>query len=246
MDLHTINFLSNVGDDNYDNSTWIKNLLQVGINNLLTKYNQAFPFRMVMLRNRFCHICQRSDVDIFSERCDDFSGLYGQVGWIYCKKCVSIMHLYKKNYEKKQSYLTYTRTKFLRDKSYNFWRVSSNSSIVPYIQEKAKCLKCNGNTITMFEKRGDSRLYIPVFWKYMNEEYNKSLPLANLLQFNRDTLGYNKESFGITDLNKKWEGLIQKEYDIANIWSNILVVFHKKNIPNGIIRKICLLWGNLA
>lgn len=244
MELETINFKSNISYNSVKgNYSWIKHLLDVGINNLLSKYDEIFPFRMVMIKSGICYICKKK-VETFTIRSDDFNGTYNQEGWIYCKKCAPIMRLSKIYYENKQPFLTYSKTDFIRNVHFNFWRVSSNPKIQPYIQKEAKSLRCIGNTLTIFQKNAVSRLYVPVLWKYKGEEYNKPVSLSNLIQFNRGVFGYTKEIF--TNIDEKWVSLIKKEYDIANVWCHMLFVFNKINIPYGIIRNICLLLDSLV
>ena len=251
MDFDTINLINNKMDES--NYFWIKNLLEAGINNLITKWvNGVDPFRLVWIQSNQCHICEATETDVWCESTDDFNGRHNNVGWIYCKKCTKLMALSKYHYEKKQTYLTYSQTRKLRRNKYRFWRVSSNPKISPHMQKEGDILQSLGNTLCIMDKTdvigkklGLGRIITPIRWE-CNGEYNKTIFLSNLIQFNRNLLGYNIKHLPVTNLNKNWITLINREYAIANKWSEIIVILIKKNIPNGIIRNICSIWGGFT
>ena len=149
-------------------------------------------------------------------------------------------------YYKKQNYLTYSQTEKIRDHKYKFWRVSSNCNISPYIQENSESLKQMGNTLFLAVKNNKKRVNIPISWTLNRDEYSKLLFLSNLIYFNRNIFGYSLLVLDIPDLNPDWINAIKKEYKLANIWSELLLVLLENNIPYGVIRSICLIWGGFT
>ena len=245
MNINHINLASVKNSES--NYNWINNILNIGIDNLIDKWiNNKKPFRLVLIEAKKCYICDDNDIETWSEHTDDFSGVYNRNGWIYCKKCAKLVELSKFYYYKNNNILTYTQTSKLRDYKFKFWRVSSNASIHPYIQKDAESFKRLGNTLFINKKNNKKRINIPVSWHYDNYEYNKSIFLANLIYFNRNILGYSLENLDIQDLNIDWIRIINKEYILANCWSELVLILTKNNIPNGVIRNICLFWGGFT
>ena len=235
MDIHSIN-LVNSDKSNYN---WIKNILTIGIDNLITKWINCFPFRLVMIRSSYCYTCDTFIKEVWTETTDDYDGDYSRCGWVYCKKCAKLKEYSKYYYEKNQKHLMYRQTNSLRGKIFKFWRISSNKSIPPYIEKNSEIIKGAGNTLNIVGKR----ITVPISWSYGGEEYNKNIYLSNLLYFNRDLFKYRFENLGITNLNKTWKDLLNSEYVLVNRWCELIVLLIKKNIPNGIIRNICNMWG---
>lgn len=244
MNINEINLTDKIVDES--NYRWINNLIDTGISNLIDKLDYDDPIRLVMIPANHCFICNTDNTVVWIEHTDDYKGIYHHYGWQYCKKCTKLMTIFKKNYEKKQPYLTYDKTKNLRKSKYLFWRVSSNPIISPYIQRDGCIIKSIGNSLNILKKNNIERISTHISWKYKNDEYNKMLFLANLIHFNRDILGYNITNLPITNLNKKWTDVINKEYEIANRWSQIIPILYKKMIPSAIIRIICLNWGGFT
>ena len=245
MDIYSINFTKNKPDES--NYNWIKNMLNIGIDNLITKWiDNNEPFRLVMIESKKCYMCDNKSTETWCQHTDDFNGKYNRCGWLYCKKCANLVEMSEYYYYKKQNYLTYSQTSKLRKHKFKFWRVSSNPLISPYIQENSESLTCMGNTLFLTEKNNKKRVNIPISWEYDKGEYNKSLYLSNLICFNRNILGYTINNLDIPNLTIEWTNAINKEYNLANNWSELLLVLTKNSIPNGVIRNICLIWGGFT
>ena len=100
MDITSINLNAYKTDES--NYNWISNILYIGIDNLLTKWiDNNEPFRLVMVESKKCYMCDKNNIETWTEHTDDFNGKYNRYGWLYCKKCASLVELSKFYYEKK-------------------------------------------------------------------------------------------------------------------------------------------------
>ena len=222
---------------------WIKNLVTLLITDTIQKWvDNCLPFRMVMIRSNYCYICETSSTTVRVKQTDDYDGKYNHYGWLYCSSCKTLKDCALKHYEKQLTYLTYSQTNILCDKVYQFWRISSNPNIQPYIQKNCELYITNLVCLS----RGTERLCTPISWIYRGEELNKYIFLSNLIHFNRKHFSYTRLEFGTVPVTHKWIKRISREYQIANIWSTMVKILVINYIPNAIIREICYVWGGFT
>ena len=200
------------------------------------------PFRLVMISSVKCYICGKNKQQynqLRSRHTDDFDGLYNKKGWSFCLDCEYKVDMAEKYYNLSQNYLTYNQTQFLRDNEFKFFRVSSNKDIKPYVQDSAKVFRCTGNSLINIK----NRLLVPLTWKYGVHEYQKLVYLSNLIYFNDKFFGKSFSFEPEDKISSKWLGYIDKEYNYSNGWFILLKILNDKNIPNGLVRDICIYWG---
>tara|TARA_Y100000991_G_scaffold215129_1_gene204608 strand:- start:1470 stop:2120 length:651 start_codon:yes stop_codon:yes gene_type:complete len=195
-------------------------------------YEKYRPFRKVMVKTNLCYICYKTK-NTFERDLDNHDGLYYRYGWLYCEDCENIVNCVEKKYYQQMNHLTYTICEKMIDKEINFWRVSTNKSIQPYLQKNAKIKKYLDNIISYYKKR----IFLPVEWYTQQEPFSKKITLANAIYFNEKIFGENIKHFPIKYINKKWKNRIHKEYQICKkikIKRYIVKKFFENNIQNHI------------
>jgi len=224
------------------NCDWIKQDIINYCNEIINKYlYMKFPFRAVMIKTNFCYCCKTYS-QTMQLREDSFSGLYNNYSWIYCKKCKIYVELADNFLYNNTNYVQYDKCKNLEKNHYNFFRVSSNLLVKPYIQKECYFNFRNGDYI----KDLYNRVSMTISWKSYKDELCKNIPLANLIFFNRKIFGYNYNNFPLKDLPKKWTNLIKTEYNLSNEWRCLLIIIYKKtNLPKDVIKIIFKFWNSL-
>lgn len=208
------------------------------INDIIDKYEFCKkPIRAVMIRPDYCFMCESPNKNIHFRREDSFSGHYNCYNWISCDKCLSLLDIIEKYYYDSCNFIQYSLAKILEDEDYRFFRVSSNKNLKPYIQENCYFCFNEGNYINKFNNR------VTATMSWDSSVFNrlvKTIPLANLIYFNRFKFGYKYEDFPIKNLNNNWKMLIKKEYTKANSFEQFLLIMNriKKNFPEEILKII--------
>lgn len=195
-------------------------------------YEKYQPFRKVMVKTDLCYICYKTR-ETFERDLDNYDGIYYRYGWLYCEDCENIVNNVEKKYYQQINHLTYTKCEKIIDKEINFWRVSTNNSIKPYLQKNAKIKKYLDNIISYYKKR----ILIPVEWYHQNEPFSKKITLANIIYFNEKIFGTNVKYFPIKNINSRWKKRIKKEYQITQK-IKILRYIIKKIFGNNILNHI--------
>tara|TARA_B110000908_G_C10027268_1_gene345710 strand:- start:43 stop:609 length:567 start_codon:yes stop_codon:yes gene_type:complete len=150
-------------------------------------------------------------------------------GYVSCDKCYSIVErLYKKCEENGH---------FIPDKIYKaamllkniqFYRLSSNSNIRPYIHREATF---NLQQSEIFSKYVDNRLRTLISWSDLNAgTLTKPISISNLLYNNRKIYGYCINNGPLECCAKIWHPYIKKEYNIANSFKIFLQSIYFKNL----------------
>lgn len=242
-------------------SNFIGDLIWKGVDNYTTKSLEAVT---CFMRNTFveggkCYACNMVRNDIKEIYIDNFIGknLYG---WIYCSDCEPYIMADKSRREKRINSIPSSLHKHINQTNIKFWRISSNSSISPYIVENAKLELEHGNAFDVQTKY--NTLCVSINWPtdkismgmYRDERLMKVVPLANLIFYNRNIFGYSKynmiERFlsqskyaNDTKWLSKWTGYINAHYVHANGWLEFYKVATRGNIPRDLILNIMGYWG---
>ena len=195
-------------------------------------YEKHQPFRKVMVKTNLCYICYQTK-KTFERDLDNHDGIYYRYGWLYCEDCENLVNCVEKKYYQQMNHLTYTICEKIIDKEINFWRVSTNNSIKPYLQKNAKIKRYLDNIISYTKKR----IFLPVEWYIQHEPFSKKITLANAIYFNEKIFGTNIKDFPVKHINKKWKSRIQKEYQICKK-IKIKRYITKKMFGNNILNNI--------
>ena len=175
------------------------------------EYEKYKPFRKVMVKTNLCYICYQTK-KTFERDLDNHDGFYYRYGWLYCEDCENIVNYVEKKYYQQMNHLTYTKCEKIIDKEINFWRVSINNSIDPYLQKNAKIKRYLDNVISYYKKR----IFLPVEWYCQKEPFSKKITLANAIYYNKKIFGTDIGHFPIKNINRKWKNRVKKEYQICN------------------------------
>ena len=195
-----------------DNQIWIKEMINDISDQIITKYeNSNFPFRTVFIKMNYCYCCKsfKKKINYLAE--DSFRGRFNLTGWLYCDDCSQIVKLAHKYCFLERNYLRYSETKFLINKDFNFWRISHNKDIKPYLEKKGYFDGSYNNLIY----RKNNRIIANIVWKVNNDIFTKYINLSNLIYYNKFFFGNNINNTNFKNLEKKWTKLIKYEYDLV-------------------------------
>ena len=200
-----------------------------------------------------CYVCEKEQVETDSCRIDNFMGSNLLMGWIYCKHCEAYVKMNKKMREITMDQLPESSYKHFNEKKVQFWRVSSNKNIIPYVQKNAM-IDCN--VMGAFEFRQKYKTFcIVVNWKTdHSDSLYKPIPLANLIFYNRNIFGYTVNNMIENILSKskyihnynwytKWKHMFEEHYVHANGWSEFCKISNRHKIPLDIVSYIKEYWG---
>jgi hypothetical protein len=221
------------------------------VNSILSKWLSIIenPRRLVMIYSNWCSIC---DTTTSTNKCHthryDSPSSCGIYGWTYCQKCSVYEYLLQAYYYK--HYTTFIRNKYtkpLRNKSFSFYRKSSDTTILPYIEHNGTYQRTDSNFICV--NRDNSNIYITVCW----DNLQKSVCLSNILFYNRNIFGYDYDDFPIKKIPVQMKSLLRKQYTHCNEWYTLDCIFYRYRqeyttqpyLPIEIQKIIFTYWNNL-
>jgi len=201
-----------------NNQIWINEMIKDISDEIITKYeNSNFPFRTVMVKMNYCYCCKtlKKNINYLAE--DSFRGRFNLVGWLYCDDCSQIVKLAHKYCFLERNYLKYSETKFLINQDFNFWRISHNKDIKPYLEKKGYFDGSYNNLIYM----KNNRILVNIVWKQNNDIYTKFINLSNLIYYNNCFFGNNINNTNFKKLRKRWIKLFNYEYNLVKSYKII-------------------------
>ena len=216
------------------------------ITNCLKKFhhkNVYYPSRLTWTPMKLCYICDKEYPSTYSVYVDDYTSLY-HYGYKFCSKCENIVDIFKNLYEINGHYIPIKKINQEALSDLKFFRVSSNKEIKPYIE----CNAWINITETPLLKTDSSvhnkmALTTTICWDQKNNNYiHKSIPLQNVIFYNRDIFGYSKKEGVLSPCNEYWDKQIKKSYDIAHIpfWFFICVNRLKINRFDNLIKTLII------
>lgn len=212
--------------------------------------NKFYPLRLVMCPMNNCYICGEKHKYTKSMYIKNYLRLH-HYGYQFCKKCECLVDIFMNIYEESGNYIP--NNKFDKNLLNNlrFFRISSNTTIKPYIVKNA-WLNINLFPIITLDKDPgykDNNLCSTICWDLNpnNEFAQKSILLSNLIYYNRGIFGYSPNSGILKGCSSYWKQSIEKAYNIANIPIYFIYCVYKKkkldnNIDNLVLSRIIEYW----
>ena len=210
----------------------IKDIINDLIDNTMRKYIIAahvYPKRLTMISMIYCPICEKNNIDVSIISLNTWDGKFNNHGWISCNECINIINMAKQNYETKKNFILsydyYNPELYISD--INFWRISSNNKIKPYLETGFYNQYASDFFYIHLKKQ---RLYCQISW-YKNKKiefsryniYVKGVPFSNLIFHNREIFGYDVKYFykknNSIPFSNKFLKYFKNEYNISNTYS---------------------------
>tara|TARA_B110000211_G_scaffold3877_1_gene4516 strand:- start:860 stop:1552 length:693 start_codon:yes stop_codon:yes gene_type:complete len=208
--------------------------------------DKFYPIRMVMVSMRHCYICDEKREDTGSMYIKNYLRLH-HYGYQFCKKCECLTDIFMDIYEESGKYIPTNKFNKNQLKNLNFWRVSSNKTIKPYMEKNA-WLNINLFPIMSLNPLSEyknNNLEATICWELNeNDDYmHKTILLSNLIFYNRNIFKYSPNKGILNVCASYWKQSIEKAYNIANIpLYFITCVYKKPHVDNLILSKIIEYW----
>jgi len=225
--------------------TIVQELLYETIDNIITTWLSVVkcPRRLVMTKIHWCSICDTTEN---TNKCSthNYDSPSGRCihGWTFCEKCSvynDLLHTYY--YMHYTSFIRRKHIRPLKKKIFSFYRKPSDTSIVPYIEHNGYYLDYDMDFICINNTHTD--IYVTIAWN----KYIKSVPLTNIIFYNRHIFGYEYNEFPIIQIPRKMIPILHKHYRHCKEWYILDCIFHyhKTNIPMDIQTIIFRFWNNV-
>jgi len=195
--------------------------------------------RLTFVIQNECRVCDCSSDKTEEIKTDNLLGRYHLYGWIYCKDCEPFVRLAVIEKELIVNHLFRYTYMWLDKIPLQFWRRSRSDPTKPsYMEQGASIAPDDFDVISEHHER----VVCNVQWsgKLPNTTTTmpliKSVPLANIICFNRHILGYHiSECPFIQKCNMKnepewierWIKKFKYEYDVAAAWDTMQLVLNR-------------------
>jgi len=187
--------------------------------------------RLVMKRVDWCSVCDKIyEGENIKTLTVDSSRSRMLYGWLLCRRCCVYEDLIKQYYYKHYcTFIPYSVCKHYKNYTFNFYRKSSNPSIVPYIQTQAYYKHNDYDFLTIDTKT--SHVYAQISWKYTNNlDWTKLINLSNLIFYNRNIFGYSIRDLNMSHLSKRFSKGIIRQYNQSNEWYVLCCILYRNRI----------------
>jgi hypothetical protein len=190
--------------------------------------------RLTFLQENYCRVCEKTVRTNEIRYTDNYIGRCGLYGWAYCDECGPFIQFAYDNKEINVEHLFRYTYLWLADIQLNFWRRSrSDPTRTSYMVQDAKIAKDVSDVILYTKNRigcnvewpGSMPGSMPVHMS--TSTIWKTVPLSNIICFNRALFGYSTDECRMISLCKhrdnpkwieKWLPKFQYEYQVANAW----------------------------